>query len=35
MIVKEFDPTNNKWVLVSITKVSAYGQLSVYYAPTP
>ena len=35
MIVKEFDPVSNKWVLVSITKVSAYGRLSVYYAPAP
>lgn len=31
MIVKEFDPTNNKWVLVSITKVSLYGRISVKY----
>lgn len=35
MIVKELDTASNTWKLVSITKVSAYGRLSVYYAPTP
>lgn len=31
MIVKEFDPVSNSWKLVSITKVSRYGRLSVIY----
>lgn len=31
MIVKEFDPVSNSWKLVSVTKVSAYGRISVKY----
>lgn len=31
MIVREFDATLNKWVLVSITHISPYGYVSVTY----